>query len=463
MAPQIQPVPIGRATLPATPPPNVVFHPPNHSSASLQQQAATPTLLSHTPTPQSPSGALTVTDIESESLIGEEPLSPNTTRSDGRRQIELSNSPNLATCSTLYGQPTWWGEEHGKDATPSSNSSEFKHIRPGSQILRDLDYDPKPFQHDQDDVSSVVSSTTRSSSRLSVKDELRLKAISNSLAQEQIDPSSSWVVDFGSGPDGMPGAKARAPRFSSKQRPRSADHSPIRVSHRRDTSPSTVDIRRISSASTRRGMSDSVPSKRNLQATFVKRNEVEPQVVRRTTNKSTTARRSPSSSVTRSATTRKTAPGSPRPSRVRRSSLDSKPPPKSGSNSNAATETRSKTVASDKTYTKFAQGSSDELQSSLSDLSLTSLADPVVVKENVGLKSASETCVGGDSGNVCGDEDGKPGSVRKQWTNEKPQVSKAGYIMCTHARAFQKTSSESLKTPTFLCLILCTCRIFFLN
>ena len=422
MAPQIQPAPMGHATVPSTPPPNVICHPPSHI------------------------------DIESDRVTGEEPLSPKTNRSDGRRQIELGNSPKLATCSTLYGQPTWWGEENGKDTNPS-NSTEFKHIRPGSQILRDLDYDPKPFQ---DDVSSIVSSTTRSSSRLSVKDELRLKAISNSLAQDQIDPSSSWVVDFGSGPGGTPGAKTRTPRFSSKQRPRSADHSPIRVSRRRDTSPSTADIRRVSSATTSRGLSDSDSSKRNLQAsTLVKQKEVDPPVVRRTPHKSTvrrspspsvnrsatvrrspspsvtrsaTVRRSPSPSVTRSATTRKTVPGSPRPSRVRRLSLDSKLPPTS---SDTATAVQSKTVASDKTYTKFAQGSSDELQSSMSDLSLTSLADPVVVKEKLGLKSASESCVGGDSGKVCEGEDGKPGSPRKQWTNEKPQVSTAGYIPLT--------------------------------
>ncbi len=65
----------------------------------------------------------------------------------------------------------------------------------------------------------------------------------------------------------------------------------------------------------------------------------------------------------------------------------------------------------DKTYTKIGgQGSSDELQTSMSDLSLASSAEPVIVGE--GLKSASsEGC------EACGEG----GSARKKWSKEQEQ------------------------------------------
>lgn len=374
--------------------------------------------------------------------------------------MELDHTPGLASASTLYGQPSWWGEE--KEGSKNSlTESEFRHVRPGSQILRDFEYDPKPSQQDREDASSEVSSTTASrlSSRLSVKDELRLKAICNSLSQEQNDPPSSWVVDFGSGP---PSAQTRRPQLTSKPRPRSADHSPIRVSHSiRDMSPSPSD--RVRSASIRKGVSNDHLSKRNVQGSTGRPRDTESPVVRHTPNR-TTFRKSPSPSpsvtpIARSSSMRRTTPSSPRPQRVRRPSLDSKLPANSTSKLDKPTETRSKAsvskktevktkssstnkpegkskatirnkvvdvppkaTVSDKTYTKFDHVSSDELQSSLSDLSLTSTTDPVVIKKKDEVKSTSDTCVIRDNVQARLEDEGKL-DPRKQWTNEKPQVS----------------------------------------
>ncbi len=380
-----------------------------------------------TPPPSSPvhlpaAPTLPVQDIEAESVFDEAPLSPK--RTDGRRQVGLSNTPSMATNSRLYGQPAWWGEVEGPHI-PIHN--EFRHTPPGSQLLRDFD---------SDDASSVSSRT----SKLSAKDGLRLKAISNS--QEQ-SSTSSWVVDFNS---------STKPRSLSKSRPRSADTSPIRTS----TTNS------ISSASTTSSLS------RKTQSTFVKHRS--PVSTKESSGK-VIATRPHSFSLTRSATTRKTTPSSPLGTRKstmsattrkksgslsdissktseskddsdpKQSSIDSKTRKKSGSLSNIASKpadstrtkklpktsptgakldskTRKKSGSTsdisgknhrsivEKTYTKIGgQGSSDELQTSMSDLSLTADAGPVVVGEGV----------------ICPQEDDTTeGSGRKQWSKEVP-------------------------------------------
>lgn len=339
----------------------------------------------------------------------------------------LANTPSMSATSRLYGQPAWWGEVEGPH-TPSH--AEFKHTPPGSQLLRDFD---------SDDAASSMSSSR--SSKLSTKDGLRLKAISNS--HEQSSSNSSWVVDFN------PSSKSRP---ISKQRPRSADPSPVR------TSPTN-----ITTSSTASSLS------RKSQSTFVKRQS--PVSTREVSGK-VIATRPHSSSLTRSATTRKTTPNSPQ--RTRKSSLnattrrksgslsditssktpdgkehpnakqpviDSKTRRKSGSLSNISSKpsdnvhaksaaktgstggkidskTRKKSgsmydiagksqrVAVEKTYTKIGgQGSTDELQTSISDVSLTSDVEPVVVGEGPG-------CVGEDRGTE--------GTARKQWNKELP-------------------------------------------
>ena len=374
-------------------------------------QSATPP-----PPPETTPTTIQVQDIETESLIDDFPVSP--VRTDGRRQVDLSTTPGLAITSRLYGQPSWWGEEPER---PHPHSDpEFKHGTPRGQVLRDLDSDE----------TSSVSSTPSRSSKLSVKDELRLKAITNSASSELSSSNTSWVVDFGTTPK---------PRHS-KPRPRSADPSPVRAP--------PVEKRQVSSATPSRPRSTVVTQSESAS--------------RHARSKTVTKRPTGSSSLTRSASARRTTPGSPqRASRssldsttrkksgsasditkttsstadkartksgtkgsadVKRSGLDSKTRRRSGSTPAVSVKSPSHSIV-EKTYTKIGgQGSSDELQTSLSDLSLTSLAEPVVVKGG-GLTSASESCVGGEDVRVCTGEEGKGGSARKKWMKEQSQVS----------------------------------------
>ncbi len=384
-------------------------------------QASTPPLSRPPPSSSAQShetNHLSVQDIEIESPLDDMPTSPK--RTDGRRQTELSNTPSLSTTSRLYGQPAWWGED-GRPHPPADN--EYRHAQHGSQILRDFD---------SDDASSVSSGR---SAKLSVKDELRLKAISKS--HEQQSPNSAWVVDF------TPSSK---PHPHSKPRPRSADHSPVRAPPVVNNSASATSL------------------SRKKQSTFVKHRS--PVSTKEVANKEVTKKPRSTSSLTRSATTKRSNPQTVRTSAldaksrrksgslsditsktaesksdVKQSTLDSKTRKKSGSLSNITarkatdkpsgtkngghgssskgidSKARKKSGSTsditgkhsmvDKTYTKIGgQGSSDELQTSISDLSLASSAEPVIVGE--GLKSASSE--------GCGE-----GSARKKWTKEQQE------------------------------------------
>lgn len=418
-------IPMATPVHPSTPPP----------SSSVFVGEATPTVMP-------------VQNVETESIVDD--LLASSKRTDGRRQVELSNTPSLATTSRLYGQPAWWGEE--ARTYPPADSA-YQYVSPKGQILRDLESDS------WEETSSVSSR----SSKLSMKDELRLKAISNS--QEQSSSTSSWVVDFGSS----------SKPHRNKPRPRSAEISPVRAR--------PTESGRASSVTPGPALS------RKTQSTFIKhRSSVGSN---EGGSKTVTKRPYNSSSLTRSATTRKTTLGSPK--LVRKTSLDSKTRRKSGSLSDLNTKTggeaenihtkkndkhstrdsksRKKSGSTsgktdkiqthsvvdknqdskphrksgsttgykssvtsddvsekaeshtmvDKTYTKIGgQGSSDDLQTSLSDLSLTSYTEPVVVKDKFGLKSTSDSCVGSEG--VEQSIEGVGGSARKKWTKEQQQV-----------------------------------------
>lgn len=139
---------------------------------------------------------------------------PSPHRSDGRRSVDLENSPALNRASKLYGQPNWWGEV-GQEGVAEARDREFEFTKPGSQILRQLDPEVR-----RDYLTP----------KLSTKDELRLQAISNSQPQ---DFSAAWVVDLGGGVGGTLPKKRRTRNRDS--RPRSADPSPNRLSSRQDT------------------------------------------------------------------------------------------------------------------------------------------------------------------------------------------------------------------------------------
>ena len=155
-------------------------------------------------------------------------------RSDGRRPVDLENSPALNKASKLYGQPLWWGEETGASKT---RSLELEFVKPNSQILRQLEPQVK-----------------RDSQKHSSKDILRMQAISNSSSSHD-----TWVIDIGGG--------AREKRSRDiKTRPRSAEPSPNRLTTRHDLSPVTK-----SPTSMKRSASISAPRSTQASPTRTRR------------------------------------------------------------------------------------------------------------------------------------------------------------------------------------------------
>ena len=198
-------------------------------------------------------------------MPSEDPSSPlSSHRSDGRRGVDIEHTPALNKASKLYGQPNWWGEGQGEgqEAKTAAWEKEFEFVKPGSQILRQLD-SPEGTKRD------FLSSTPP---KLSSKDELRLQAIANTRSQEL---SSSWVVDFGAGGKGGTMPRVRRPR-DRNMRPRSADPSPNRAyaaMGRRETSPAApkrattpTSAKRHSSFSNT-GAKSATPTKKQVRAT----------------------------------------------------------------------------------------------------------------------------------------------------------------------------------------------------
>ncbi len=213
----LQPVPYGYATpLHIQQTPNMVFQPVS-STQHLYQQPAMPTMLPQYPaTPPSSSEHLSVEDIESESVFNshtEESLKP---RKDGRRAVSLSDAPNLSKGTRLYGQPNWWGEGEGDWSSELSVGSPGH----GSKILRDIDPGGERIK-----VTQSHETFSPSLSRDSPTSEELRKMKSR---QEKGIPTS-WVVDLPTPSSaGRKPRPARLDRFRER-RPRSADPSPTRV------------------------------------------------------------------------------------------------------------------------------------------------------------------------------------------------------------------------------------------
>ena len=189
--------------------------------------------------------------------------SPSVHRSDGRRAVNLEQSPALNQASKLYGEPLWWGNE--KEGGAYTKDKEYEFSKPGTQILRDIDSERV---RKEKDVASL---------KLSLRDELRLQTIAGSRSQDNdapiSPPSSSWTVDFGS--NGGVNTHHTLPRLVRSRervsRPRSADPSPNRLHGRRDVSPlpnrpvtpnsmtTTTTVKRRSSLNLNRSKPNSTP------------------------------------------------------------------------------------------------------------------------------------------------------------------------------------------------------------
>ena len=356
-------------------------------------------------------------------------------RSDGRRTVELSNSPNLSKVSKLYGKPSWWGEEK---ATMKESDQEFEFVKPGSQILRDYDRRGRSPSCEES-----LSSNSRPH-RHSASEDLRVQALSNS--RECASPASTWVVDFGSDDSNTGAVTRRRPSRLDRleqHRPRSADPSPNRSPQiKKDLLPATVSLRR--SSSTRRSPSSSPRRSpvmtRRPQSMSIRNKQQgsgggEESAEQSLFRSKTVVKRPPTGggSLTRTKTVKKGSPAhSSGSGRVRRSSLetasqaaDVKPSKKQAS---GGKETSSKKGgASNETYTTEPLTSSSlEDSQSQSDVSLSASGQETGgTADSAGLKSPSASEMQREGAS-------RPNSARKQWTSEQAQVfSVHGIVGCS--------------------------------
>lgn len=154
-------------------------------------------------------------------------------RRDGRRSVSLSSSdmPRLSEVSSLYGQPTWWGDQ--EDVT-KGDSSRLAHRE--AQILRDIS---PPRQR-----SSSVSDTTQ----LSQHSSKAVVSVTRGDAQGEVAAKESsnfaWTVE-----PGQPPRRSRAIPPKWRRNVRSADSSPIRRpgSERQGLSANTTPVRNTAS------------------------------------------------------------------------------------------------------------------------------------------------------------------------------------------------------------------------
>ena len=435
----LHPAHMGHVTIPQA---GSAFHPisPTHFL-----QLSTPPPVGHSDSPP-----INVEDLESssDSITFSKPQ-----RSDGRRSVELSNSPNLSKVSKLYGKPSWWGEEK---ATEKDNEQEFEFVKPGSQILRD--YDRR--------VRSPSCEDPPRPQRLSVGEDLRYQAMTNS--RECASPASTWVVDFGPSDGNTAPTKKRPSRFDSlERRPRSADPSPSRSPQiKKDLLPATASLKR--SSSTHRSPSSSprrspVMTRRPQGMTIKKKTESESteQALSRsktvtkkppttgssgsltrskTTVKKTTPRTTPTHTAKTTPThTAKTTPthtaktGSSTSARVRRSSLEKVTQAASVKATTkqvcVSKEISSKSDASlNETYVTDPLSSSLDESQSQSDASLSSSSQVVApgtpASQKASLKSSSTSTIQQESEAGGGDTSvgNRPNSARKQWASDQSQV-----------------------------------------
>lgn len=409
----LHPTPVSHVTFPHA---GSAFHP--ISPTQFLQLSTPPPPPPTTSTPESP---LSVDELESS---GSGSFS-KPQRSDGRRAVELTNSPNLSKVSKLYGKPSWWGEEK---ATEKENEQEFEFVKPGSQILRD--YNRRERSSSCEDPLAVSGRPQRHSA----SEELRFKAISKS--RECASPASTWVVDFDS--NTLP-KKKRPSRFDKvEHRPRSADPSPNRAPPiKKDLLPPTANLKR--STSTRSPSSSprrSPVMTKRPQSLIKKKQEAEAkESAEQTLSRSkTVVKKPPSSSSSGGLARTKTTVKKASPShtvRARKSSLerstvavDVKESNKNSSSNGSA----KKNALKNETYVTDALSSStEESLKSQSDVSLSLSSEGGVTAgrtpNTAALKSSSAAEMKNEEGesNV---SNGRPSSARKQWNSEQAQVEK---------------------------------------
>ena len=425
----LHPTPVGHVTIPHAA--SSAFHP--ISPAHFLHLSTPPPMSSSSESPP-----ISVEDLE---LSSESISCPKPQRSDGRRAVELSNSPNLSKVSKLYGKPSWWGEEK---ATEKDNDQEFEFVKPGSQILRDYDRRVRSPSNCED-------TTPPRPQRLSASEDLRVQAMSNSRERECPSPAATWTVDFGD--NTLTATKKRPSRFDNmERRPRSADPSPNRSPQiKKDLLPVTASSSLKRSSSTHRSPSSSprrspVMTRRPQGMTIKKKpegaNASESSSEQALSRSKTITKKPPtyaSASLTRSKTTvKKTTPTHTASGRVRRSSLEKVTQATSGKTATkqvcVSKEVSSKSGASlNDTYVTDPLSSSLDESQSQSDASLSSSSQVTVpgtpASQKAGLKSSSASKIQQQGGKGVGGGGGeeasvgaRPNSARKQWADDQSQV-----------------------------------------
>ena len=404
---------------------------PHAAGSAFHPISSTHFLPLSTPPPMSSSSEsppISVEDLESSS---DSISHPKHQRSDGRRAVEISNSPNLSKVSKLYGKPSWWGEE---TATEKDNDQEFEFVKPGSQILRDYDRRVRSPSNCEDTASLRPQ-------RLSASEDLRVQAMSNSREKECVSPASTWVVDFDTN---SAATKKRPSRFDNlERRPRSADPSPNRSPQiKKDLLPVTASSSLKRSSSTHRSPSSSprrspVMTRRPQSMTIKKKPEgANTSELEQALSRSKTITKKPptygsgsTGSLTRSKTTvKKTSPMHTASGRVRRSSLEKVTQAASGKTATKQVcvrkeaSSKSNTSLNDTYVTDPLSSSLDESQSDASLSSSSQTAAPgTPASQKDGLKSSSTSKTqhqGGGETSV----GNRPNSARKQWASDQSQV-----------------------------------------
>ena len=364
---------------------------PQHPGMVWQPISPTPSPApSVQPTPPTPAtrSEMTVEDIESESA-SQRGGSPSPRR-DGRRPASATNTPSLSKASTLYGQPAWWGEE----VRASASDSELGYSRPGSVILRDLDFEAVRVSTRKSQDSPVQSSAA---------EDLRKQAISNRASEH--DMVTSWTVGFDSA-----GRRRKPPNINRPRphRPRSADHSPSRA---RSVSPS----RRSPGVSPQHGPT---PHRRSLAGGASRpATKKPPSGVKRTGRRSTPILGKASKTPAKE-TAEVRAP-------VTREQVTAEPCPPSTPADAVSKPDHNLTYT---TPSHLSSGGSHS-HATASDLSMSSVSDqPPLASSPVlptppPLKCPSEAQIGqkGDATFVIAEGD-RPGSARKQWGSNQSQV-----------------------------------------
>lgn len=154
------------------------------------------------------------TDPKTQQPVSRNSVSNVSPRKDGRRSVSLSSSdmPRLSEVSSLYGQPSWWGEEEDPIDITKGDSSRLAHRE--AQILRDIS-PPQPR-------SSSVSDTSQHSNKATMPVTRGHAQRGVASSEGTKSPNLVWTVESG------PSRRSRAIPPKWRRNVRSADSSPIR-------------------------------------------------------------------------------------------------------------------------------------------------------------------------------------------------------------------------------------------